>query len=217
MVALSVLPPELISYILQYVPDKMGCYMTCKAWGVYLGQMLKEGQLSDINDSYYLAKFHNDIFSLNICNIHNHNSLNFLSSHKKFKFKLPITLLRQNCVTNNISRPNYIYDLFEYVMLRMPIEIRAILDILFDKKFYNMIKIISKHQYFLNHWAGSFVWRTMDFCNIDDEIKQEIITMVNMNIATPEMIYEILTKRFFFGTPIVPHVVSFLKDTYSIM
>jgi hypothetical protein len=190
--------------------------MTCKSWGVCLEQMLKEGQLLDINDSYYLSKFHNDIFSLNICNIHNHNSLNFLSSHKKYKFKLPITLLRRNCVTNNISKPNHIYDLFEYVMRMRPIEIRPILDILFDKKFYDMIKIISKHQDFLFHWVGSFVLMNMSSCNIDDEIKQEIITVVNMNIATPEMIYEILTKKFFFGTSIIPQVVSFLKDTYQI-
>jgi hypothetical protein len=218
MTTLSVLPPELISCILQYVPDKMGCYMACKSCGVCLEQMFKDGQLSDINDSYYLAKFHNNdtIFSADIHNIHNHNSLNFLSSHEKTKLRLPAALLRQNCVMDNISRPNYIYDLFENVIQRLSTEIRIILDILFYKKFYDMIKIISKHQHFLNYWAVSFVWRNMCSCNINDEIKQEIITMVNMNIATPEMIYGILTKRFFFDTPIIPHVVSFLKDTYPI-
>jgi hypothetical protein len=218
MTTLSVLPPELISCILQYVPDKMGCYMTCKSWGGYLKQMFKEGQLSDVNDSYYLMKFSkSNIVSIvkKIPQIHNHNCLNFLSSKNYVALHTSLTLLRQNCETNNISRPNYIYNLFEKVRRSYPNNIPTILDMLIDKKFYDMIKIISKHRYFLNYWARSFVQKNLKYSNINDEVKQEIITLIDMDIATPEQIYDVLGRLLFVDFKIWQQVLSFIKDNYK--
>jgi hypothetical protein len=180
--------------------------------------MFKDGQLSDVNDPYYVMKFskNNNIHIKQIYNIYNHNCLNFLSSHEKTVVRLPLTLLHKNCVTNNISRSDYICNLFEKVRQVCSTEIPNILNILFDKKFYDMIKIISKHQYFLSFWARSFIRRYMCRFNIDDEIKQEIITLIDMDIATPGKIYEILGQDLYIGVKIWQQVLSFIKDTYNV-
>jgi hypothetical protein len=137
-----------------------------------------EGKLSDFNDSYYLMRYCKDdtIYVTKICNIHNHNCLNFLLTHEKILSRFPLTILRQNCVANNISRPDYLCKLFERVRQTFSGEITVILDILFDNKFYDMLKILANNY------------------NINNKVKQEIITSFDMDIMTPIMIYRMVNS-----------------------
>jgi hypothetical protein len=214
---ISGLPSEVISYILQYVPDKMGCYFTCKWWGVCLEQMFKQGHLSDINDSYYLMKRFEKKINITISEIYtiyNHNSLNFLFFQRKEMFPYPLTLLRQNYVTNNISRPNYLLRLFDMVKIKCPSEITILLNILFEKKFYVMVKLFSKYEPIANSWISSFVSRNMN-CDINDDIKDEITTLIHMGIITPEVAKR-TTQVLRLSLNLKQQLLLFIKDTYNI-
>jgi hypothetical protein len=188
-------------------------------WGVCLEQMFKQGHLSDVNDSYYLMKQsqNNKYASAGyIFSIYNHNSLNFLISDKLVMSVFPLFVLQQHCRTNNISRPIHLYNLFERIENSYPYKISEVLNILFDKKFYDMIKIFSKHELFLEHWIADFIRRNKAWDNINDDIKQEIIVLIDMNIATPEEIYKIVKRTLYVGLRSRLEILSFIKDTYDI-
>jgi hypothetical protein len=177
--------------------------------------MFKEGQLSDINDSYYLMKhFGNNGYTCmgKIGSIYNHNSLNFLSSNRKVIYNYPLSALRQNCIMNNISRPSYLYKLFEIIMRSDPSEMSNILNILFDNKFYDIIKILSKYEHFLHYWVVSFIYGN----KIYDEIKKEIIILVDLDIVTPEQICELINQTLYPHLEIKQHILLIIKNTYNI-
>jgi hypothetical protein len=186
-------------------------------WGVCLEQMFKHGHSPDVNDSYYLMKnFENFEYYRYIHTIYNHNSLNFLSSNEQVITEFPLTTLIQNFTTNNISRPRYIYKLLEMVGRRYPEEISNLFDIVFNNKFYDMIKILSTYGDFLNYWIDSFVNRNKTCDGINDEAKQEIIALINMNIVTPVKIRKLL-KNISYSDLLIRHeVLLFLKNTYDV-
>jgi hypothetical protein len=189
--------------------------MTCKRFGVYLEQMFKGKQLSDLNDPYYLMKHfeNNEYVCMNqLDSIYNHNSLNFLSYNRKVIYECPLSALRQNCIVNNISRPSYLYKLFEIVMQRFPHEMSYILDILFDNKFYDIIKILSNHEHFLHYWIVSFIYKNKTF----DEIKREIIILIDLDIATPEKIYELINQTLYPHLEIKRQILLIIKNTYNV-
>jgi hypothetical protein len=124
------LPFEIISHVLSN-NDNINLSMTCKYLNTILEQMFEQSQLFNYNDSYYLKKYYDKLNILAIeeyiPNITNHNCLNLiyfrlLEYHVVYKefsteFK-PIyrtdilyKLLLQNSITNNISKPKYIYQL----------------------------------------------------------------------------------------------------------
>jgi hypothetical protein len=217
----------------------MGCYLAWKRFGVCLEQMFEHGHFIDLDDSYYLAKVYKEKISLSIgqiYRIYNHNCLNFLISHKRIMSSLPLTILRQNCRLNNISRPNHLYKLFERVEEFYPSQIIDIFNILFGKKFYDMIKILSKHKYFLIFWIVNFIKRHNIITSISDDAKQEIITLGNMDIVTPEKVYGMMEtiilinmnisntekqygtmeKCFYYNLKIEPKLLPFIKHTFNI-
>jgi hypothetical protein len=94
--------------------------------------------------------------------------------------------------------------------------ISIILDILFDKKFYDMIKIISKHESFLNYWFARFIDKYSFSDNFEYTAKLEITKLINMNIITPKEMYKTMQLKLYFAWPITPYVLSFIKNTYNV-
>jgi hypothetical protein len=122
--SIHTLPHEIITHIINYIPDKMNTSMTCKLFQTIL-QNTKHTE--NINDPYYLSKNFNMFTGIKLGRITNHNCLNFMTynyiianTFNAFDtdnpLMLPIfnylaTLLQQHCKINNVSKPDYINKL----------------------------------------------------------------------------------------------------------
>jgi hypothetical protein len=224
MVALSVLPPEVISYILEYVPDKIGCYMTCKSWGTYLEQMFEDGRLSDVNDSYYLIKYCKTIdfgqISYEKCccilhSINNYNSLNFISSREYISSRFAYPVLELNCLHNNISRPDYIRTLAMLCKGYRTEYMIDILDLNFYNDYYEMIKLLFHNKQFFNLWINSFVRRCYKHKYTFDVAIREINLLIVQDIMTPSQIHKIIVHVHPENLRIKQQLLLYLNDNYS--
>jgi hypothetical protein len=141
MVTITLLPYEMLTHIITFIPDKMNISIVNKLFEKVLQQMFDNGQLTDHYEPYYLKKnrhkltideINNDILP----SVNNYNCLNFIftvlftqgecdegvyftKALHSFNYNDGIEqniiylLLKRNCVMNNISRPKYIRMLME--------------------------------------------------------------------------------------------------------
>jgi hypothetical protein len=155
--------------------------------------MYNEKQLSDFNDPYYLTKYYDakNVITIycNIDNITNHNCLNYLS----YKYKTTgiggtLSILQQNCITNNTSRPDYIRMLTKVGESYDSYYRLDIISALFNNKYYDMLTIILENTYYLCLWGQSFFDRYFDKADISNATK-EIDFIINNNIMDAQRVY----------------------------
>jgi hypothetical protein len=187
--------------------------------------MFKEGQLSDVNDSYYLSKHCENIdfreigyikgfYFLN--SIDSCNSLNFISSKKDIISRYTYLVLNRNCKANNISRPDYINTLTELCeSYCSTLNIIDMVDNTFNNDHYDMVKLLFKNEKFLNLWINSFVRRyNIRKYSISVAIL-EINTLIVKNIMTPQQIYKMIVSIRRENLNIKLQLMTYLNDNFD--
>jgi hypothetical protein len=172
--------------------------------------MFKNGLLSNFNDSYYLMKYDNTvgICDNHLCDIQNINSFNYLASNLKNVPNWPVKVLCVYFNANNVYRPDYIYKLVKNVIHYN--DILNIFTILINKNLCDVIKLLLNDEQILKFWIRSFDY-TMDF----NKVKQEINSVIAMDIVTPENIYRRIEAVCFFSNIEKLGLLKFMKNTYG--
>ena len=104
------LPHEIIMHVFGFVDDKTGLSMTCKLFDKLLLDMYRSGQISNINDSYFLKHqtdtyFTDGFVDLVVHKIHNHYCLNLIMTKSYSSSNTYIRILKQVLKINQITKP----------------------------------------------------------------------------------------------------------------
>jgi hypothetical protein len=205
MSTITILPQEIMSHILTYIPDTLPSSMVCKLWS----NILKKISIQNYNNPHYLKQQYT-IQNINtlinhIPYITNHNCLNFITSTI---FITPISnshlhddtisrhyiymLLMQNCETNNVSNPEYIHILIKHLIKNSmsPIKyfLRKAYNISLHNQSFDMMIIISTYYDIMRYLKYTYNYQE----NVDIIIQQiEILSGKNIIslLEICEMIY----------------------------
>jgi len=203
------LPSEMWTHILSYVKDKIYVEMVCKTFQYLLKKMhmTKKLTIENINDPYIL-KVNTEEFKINyIQKIHNHDCLNLLTYQvyctndyeilKQYIF----IFLRQNCIKNNISRPDYIHKLINLLNVHYT-EQKTIKNILIQtlkSKSYDILMLFLEYTKARELYPLAMIECYENEMNID-VITKEIDLLVERKVMTYMEIYHGLnsSRHFIF-------------------
>ena len=217
------LPYEMMAHIFVFVEDNIYVSMVCKTFRGILQKMYVSKQLSNVNDPYVLSKIHKEpefILEDNIPKITNKKSLDYIATficESYFQGDIQILLLKQNCISNNLSTRQPIHQVIKFMAghsFHYYKTINEILNIAFKFKRWSFLEILMSFNSIRIKWIVS-VHHRYDNENDIDIIIDEMDYLNDNKIMSYGNMYESMDHyylEFKFAEDMKEYLRAYLEE-----